>query len=165
MLDRDLAILYGVSTGNLNLAVKRNSDRFPGDFMFRLTDEELRNWVLQFARTNSEKMGLRYPPYAFTEMGVAMLSSVLKSKKAVQINIKVMRAFVELRQIIAAQPEYDLLKEKIKRIESGMLIQGKISDNKVTQLGVKVYELSELFDTFQTAHIIIRKPEEGLNKG
>jgi hypothetical protein len=98
MLDRDLAELYGVETRALNQAVKRNIDRFPEDFMFQLTDNELQNWKSQIVITNSINMGLRQKPYAFTELGVAMLSSVLNSKTAIQINMGIMRAFVALRQ-------------------------------------------------------------------
>ena len=79
--------------------------------MFQLNKDELKDWVLQFARSNSEKMGPRQLPYAFTEQGVAMLSGILRSDIAVEINIRIMRAFIELRQMIAAQPEYALLKE------------------------------------------------------
>jgi hypothetical protein len=102
MLDSDLAELYQVATKRLNEAVKRNSSRFPGDFMFQLSPEELENWRSQIATSNpAAKMGLRRPPYAFTELGVAMLSSVLNSERAVQMNIVIMRAFVKLREIIA----------------------------------------------------------------
>ena len=80
MLDRDLAVLYKVSTKRLNEQVKRNLDRFPKDFMFQLSREEFENWKSQFATSNSERMGLRHKPYAFTEQGVAMLSSVLNNK-------------------------------------------------------------------------------------
>jgi hypothetical protein len=102
MLDSDLAELYGVATKRLNEAVKRNLSRFPDDFMFQLSAEELENWRSQIATSNpGAKMGLRRPPYAFTELGVAMLSSVLKSERAVQMNIVIMRAFVKLREILA----------------------------------------------------------------
>ena len=101
MLDRDLAELYGVTTSALNQAVKRNSDRFPPDFMFRLTDAETENWKSQIVISNSIKMGMRRNPYAFTELGVAMLSSVLNSKTAIQINMGIMRAFVTIRHMIA----------------------------------------------------------------
>jgi hypothetical protein len=99
ILDRDLAALYGVSTGNLNKAVSRNIDRFPGDFMLQLTGEDLRN--LKFHFGTSSRGGTRKPPRAFTEQGVAMLSSVLRSRRAVQVNIEIMRAFVRLRAAIA----------------------------------------------------------------
>ena len=104
MLDRDLAEMYGVQTKVLNQAVKRNIERFPEDFMFQLTSEETNNWRSQFVTSNSIKMGLRRNPYAFTELGVAMLSSILSSKLAIQININIMRAFVAVRQIIALPP-------------------------------------------------------------
>ncbi|MFC1857314.1 ORF6N domain-containing protein [Thermodesulfobacteriota bacterium] len=87
MLDRDLAELYGIETKRLKEQVRRNIERFPEDFMFELTKEELKNWRSQFATINQDIMGLRIPPFAFTEHGVLMLSSVLKSERAVQVNI------------------------------------------------------------------------------
>lgn len=104
MLDRDLAELYGVETRALNQAVKRNADRFPSDFMFQISDVEVEIWKSQIVMSNSIKMGVRRNPYAFTELGVAMLSSVLKSSIAIQVNIGIMRAFVAVRQMIAANP-------------------------------------------------------------
>ena len=89
MLDRDLADLYGVETRLLKRTVRRNIDRFPSDFMFELTKKELENWRCQFGTSNNIKMGLRYSPMAFTEQGVAMLSSVLNSKRAIQVNIQI----------------------------------------------------------------------------
>jgi ORF6N domain len=86
MLDRDLAELYGVETRVLNQAVRRNARRFPEDFMFQLTTLELQNWISQFVTSNSDKMGLRKPPLAFTELGVAMLSSVFDSETAIGVN-------------------------------------------------------------------------------
>ena len=103
MLDRDLAKLYGVPTKSINLAVKRNLDRFPSDFMFQLTEEEIFNLRFQFE--TSSWGGQRYLPYAFTENGVAMLSSVLNSKRAVQVNIQIMRTFTKLREIISANKD------------------------------------------------------------
>jgi phage regulator Rha-like protein len=99
MLDSDLAELYQVPTKSLNLAVKRNAARFPEDFMFRLTKEEV-GLRLQ-SETSKTRGGRRYLPYAFTEQGVAMLSGVLNSTRAIQVNIAIMRAFVQLRQILA----------------------------------------------------------------
>jgi hypothetical protein len=104
MLDADLAELYGVETGQLVRAVKRNISRFPHDFMFQLSKDEFENLRCHFG-TSSQWGGRRYPPYAFTEQGVAMLSSVLKSRRAVQVNIEIMRAFVRLRQILASNKE------------------------------------------------------------
>jgi hypothetical protein len=111
LLDRDLAVLYGVSTGNLNKAVQRNRGRFPADFMFRLTTGESAGLSFHFGISNgggAEKAGRggrRYLPYAFTEQGVAMLSSVLRSERAVRVNIEIMRAFVRLRGMLAAHKE------------------------------------------------------------
>ena len=100
MIDRDLAELYEVETRILNQAVKRNADRFPNDFMFQLTAKEFIEWKSQIVISKSEKMGIRRPPFAFTEQGVAMLSGVISSKKAVKMNISIMRAFVEIRRAI-----------------------------------------------------------------
>ena len=108
MLDRDLAEMYGVLTKVLNQAVKRNPDHFPEDFMFQLTNEETQNWKSQIVTTNSIKMGVRRNPYAFTELGVAMLSSVLNSKTAIQINMSIMRAFVTIRHIAFTPPKDEL---------------------------------------------------------
>ena len=104
MLDRDLAELYGVETRTLNQAVKRNKERFPIDFMFQLTSDELEIWKSQIVMSNSIKMGVRRNPYAFTELGVAMLSSVLNSPVAIQINMGIMRAFVAMRRMITSSP-------------------------------------------------------------
>jgi len=101
MLDRDLAELYCVETKVFNQAIKRNIKRFPKDFMFQLTKDELNNWRSQFVTSNSEKMGLRRSPYAFTEQGVSMLSSILKSDIAIEISIEIIRVFVNMRQFIS----------------------------------------------------------------
>ena len=115
MLDSDLAELYEVETSNLNKAVKRNIDRFPQDFMFQLTKKESESLRFQLGISKSEgRGGRRYPPYAFTEQGVAMLSSVLRSKRAVQVNIEIMRAFVRLRQLLASNVE---LARKLESLE------------------------------------------------
>ena len=106
MLDFDLADLYSVETRVLVQAVKRNLDRFPEDFMFQLSKEELEDWRSQFVMSNpTAKMGLRRQPYAFTEQGVAMLSSVLHSKQAVEVNIAIVRTFVRLRRMLAASED------------------------------------------------------------
>ena len=112
MLDSDLAALYGVTTGNLNKAVKRNAERFPTDFMFQLDAEEVANLKFQFGI--SSWGGRRRLPYAFTEQGVAMLSSVLNSERAVKVNIAIMRAFVKLRQTLESNRE---LAEKFSELE------------------------------------------------
>lgn len=120
IIDRDLAEMYGVPTKALNQAVKRRKSRFPGDFMFKLTAEETRNWKSQYVTSNpGMKMGHRKRPHAFTEQGVAMLSSVLNSERAVQVNVSIMRAFVRMRQVLAS--DRDLAKRMAiveKRLES-----------------------------------------------
>jgi hypothetical protein len=103
LLDADLAALYGVTTANLNKAVQRNADRFPVDFMFQLSPEEGANLIFQSGISSSAHGGRRKLPYAFTEQGVAMLSSVLHSPRAVAVNIEIMRAFVRLRQLLSSR--------------------------------------------------------------
>ena len=106
MLDADLAGLYGVETRVLVQAVKRNIDRFPEDFMFQLSKEELKNWRSQIVMSNpTAKMGLRRQPYAFTEHGVAMMASVLRSKRAIEVNIAIVRTFIRLRQMLATNED------------------------------------------------------------
>ena len=100
ILDRNLAQLYGVETKVFKQAVRRNIERFPEDFMFELSKSEFVNWRSQFVTSNRDKMGLRYSPMAFTEQGVAMLSSVLRSKTAIHVNIQIMRAFTKMRQLV-----------------------------------------------------------------
>ena len=113
MLDSDLAELYGVETKVLNLAVKRNLNRFPEDFMFTLTENEWKDLRFQF-ETSSEHGGRRYLPKVFTEQGIAMLSGVLKSDRAVQVNISIMRMFVQMRKFAS---EYSELEERISQLE------------------------------------------------
>jgi len=131
MLDRDLAELYGVETKQLKRAVRRNIDRFPPDFMFQLTKKELENWRCQFGTSNDIKMGLRYSPLALTEQGVAMLSSVLNSKRAIQVNIQIMRAFTKLRTMLLT---HDDLKRKIEDMESKYDKQFRIVFQAIKQL-------------------------------
>jgi len=114
MLDRYLAGLYGVPTKVLNQAVKRNVKRFPDDFMFQLTKEEFKHWRSQFVTSNSDRMGLRRAPYAFTEQGIAMLSSVLNSERAIMANIQIMRTFVKIKEMIMTHKD---LQRKIEGME------------------------------------------------
>ena len=131
MLDRDLAALYGVETRMLNQAVLRNIRRFPDDFMFQLTKEEMDNWKSQIVISNKDKMGLRKRPYAFTENGVAMLSSVLNSERAIIVNIQIMRTFTKLREMLATHKE---LKQKIEEIEKKYDAQFKIVFDAISQI-------------------------------
>lgn len=144
MLDRDLAALYETETKALNLAVKRNLKRFPKDFMFQLTKEEFELLRFQFETSNSShpmrlqvetskgRGGTRYLPYAFTEQGVAMLSGILNSDKAISMNIAIMRAFVEVRRVLLQQSD---LKTQLKEIKE--------------RLGEHDEQLNQIYDTIE----------------
>ncbi len=114
MFDRDLAELYGVETKVLNQAVKRNIKRFPPDFMFQLTYTEMKIWKSQFVTSKNDKIGLRKQSSVFTEQGVAMLSSVLKSERAIAVNIEIIRTFTKLREILNSNKK---LAEKLEKLE------------------------------------------------
>jgi hypothetical protein len=118
MLDFHLAELYGVATMRLNEQVKRNKDRFPADFMFQLSQEEYKNLISQFAISSSGYGGRRQLPYVFTEHGVAMLSSVLRSSRAVQMNIFIIRAFVKIRELLATNKDLARKLEELERTQS-----------------------------------------------
>ena len=168
MLDRDLAELYDVTTGNLNKAVKRNLDRFPEDFMFQLTGNESENYSrFQNGSLNSRGKNIKYLPYAFTEQGIAMLSSVLKNKLAAQINIRIMRAFIDIRQAIAVQPEYEQLKSRVHQIESQVavinahtLVGDVMIEKKLMSMSEDIRRISETLDQFQEAYVVIKRPDE-----
>jgi hypothetical protein len=130
ILDEDLAELYGVETKQLIRAVKRNLDRFPADFMFQLTNHEFTILRCQIG-TSSQWGGRRRPPYAFSEQGVAMLSSVLNSPRAVQVNIEIMRTFVRLRRMLASHAE---LAERLESLEQKYDAQFKIVFDAIRQL-------------------------------
>jgi phage regulator Rha-like protein len=119
MLDIDLAELYAVETKQLKRAVRRNISRFPPDFMFELTSEELLKWRCQFGTSNREKMGLRIPPFAFSEHGVLMLASILNSERAAQVNIRIVRTFVKMRALLTAHEE---IIEKLHQIDQTLSI-------------------------------------------
>ena len=142
MLDRDLAVLYQVETRTLNQAVKRNLDRFPDDFMFQLTKDEFVNWKSQIVISNSDVMGLRKIPYAFTEEGIYMLATVLNSKVAVQTNIAIIRTFKKLRefskhynalakQIIEVERKSDKQYRELKKALDELISSSEIADEKV----------------------------------
>jgi hypothetical protein len=122
LLDSDLASLYGVTTANLNKAVKRNIDRFPEDFMFQLAAEEVSNLIFQTGTSSSGHGGRRKTPNVFTEQGIAMLSSVLRSERAVQVNIAIMRAFVQMRELATSNRE---LARKIDELEKKHALHDK----------------------------------------
>jgi len=132
MLDSDLASLYGVPVKVLNQAVKRNLDRFPSDFMFQLTEEEAGRLRSQFVTLETGRGKHRkFLPYAFTEQGVAMLSSVLKSRSAIEVNIAIMRTFVQLRSLLASNAE---LAAKLARLESKYDAQFKVVFDAIREL-------------------------------
>ena len=114
MLDRDLAKLYKVETRVLNQAVKRNEKRFPEDFMFQMSKNVMDDWKSQIVISNREKKGLRKPPLVFTEQGVAMLSSVLNSDRAIMVNIQIIRVFTKIRQLLVTHSE---ILHKLEQIE------------------------------------------------
>jgi len=176
MLDRDLAGLYGVETRTLNQAVKRNSNRFPADFMFQLTREEWDSLRSQIVILNDPQRGKhsKYTPFAFSETGVSMLSSVLNSDFAVQVSVKIMRVFIELRRQIFLNPNYELLMEKIKRIEAefGALrseqqllsyevkSENALNEERFDGINRKFDLLGSILNDFQNAHLIIKRPDE-----
>lgn len=131
MLDRDLAVLYGVPTKVLNQAVHRHRIRFPEDFMFHLTPEEAAHLKSQSVTSSSEHGGRRHAPYAFTEQGVAMLSSVLRSPRAVAVNIEIMRTFVRLRQLLVTHAD---LARKLADLERNYDAQFRVVFDAIRQL-------------------------------
>lgn len=150
ILDRDIARLYGIETRVLKQAVRRNIERFPSDFMFELTEAEFVNWRSQFVTSNSDKMGLRYAPMAFTEQGVAMLSSVVNSQRAINVNIAIMRTFVKMRQWALNHQE---LANRLNTLET------KLEYNQTD-----IDHLFDLFDQLSAEKEIITRPIIGFKK-
>lgn len=148
MLDRDLAELYRVPTRVLNQAVRRHRNRFPPDFMFQLSPEETQDWRSRIVISNSSaRMGLRHRPHAFMEQGVAMLSSVLNSERAIEVNIEVMRAFVNLRRMVASNA---LLARRLRELEMRYDAQFKVVFDAIRKLmGVEASEDSKRISGFQ----------------
>ena len=167
MLDRDLAVLYRVETRVLNQAVKRNIERFPEDFMFQLTKEEFENWKSQFVTSKSIIMGARKLPYAFTEQGIAMLSSVLKSQTAVDVNIRIMRAFVSMRRFIATNSQLFQRLETIEYHQLEMKQHQEITDKRIDEVFKKldanilpvqgIFYDGQVFDAYRFVSDLMRK--------
>ena len=130
MLDSDLAALYEVETFNLNKAVRRNIERFPGDFMFQLTKDEWENLIFHSGISSKQHGGRRFMPYAFTEQGVAMLASVLNSPKAVIVNIAIMRAFVQLRHFVLTKSDTN---EQIAELRKLLMVYIENTDYKFSK--------------------------------
>jgi hypothetical protein len=142
LLDRDLADLYNVPTSRLKRQVRRNEKRFPEDFMFVLDKDEFENWRCQFG-TSNDKMGLRYPPMAFTEQGVAMLSSVLNSERAIHVNIAIVRTFVQMREMLQKDNE---LAARLEEIED--------------RLGTQEFQTLAIMDQIRNIRKRLEKPPE-----
>ncbi len=134
MLDRDLAEMYSVETRRLNEQVKRNEKRFPIDFMFQLTEQELENWKSQFATSNKERMGLRKLPNVFTEQGVAMLSSILNSETAITVNIQIIRIFTRLREMLLNHKDVLLKFEQMDKKILGIGYDLKMHDGEIESI-------------------------------
>ncbi|GBU29456.1 hypothetical protein R84B8_03021 [Treponema sp. R8-4-B8] len=130
MLDSDLAELYGVELKVMNQSVKRNIKRFPSDFMFQLTDEEWKNQRSQFVTFNKDAR--KYKPYAFTEQGVSMLSSVINSERAIEVNINIMRAFVKLRHYVLTKNDTDT-NEQIAELRKLLMVYIENTDYKLSK--------------------------------
>lgn len=140
MLDRDLAVLYGIETKRLKEAVRRNISRFPEDFMFELSETEFKDWRTQFATSRSDRMGLRIAPMAFTEYGILMLSGILNSEKAIEVNIKITRIFVKIRKIVLDNAELRLIMEEI----------GKKTEDNTKNIQLLFQHVDQLLEQQQT---------------
>jgi len=138
MLDRDLAELYGVKTRIINQAVKRNIERFPASFMFQLNENEFTNWRSQIVISNEDKMGLRRPPFAFTEQGVSMLSAVLHTPTAIAISIRIMETFVAMRHFALSQSSTN---EQITELRQLLMLHIKNSDYKFSEHDEAIKEI------------------------
>ena len=172
MLDRDLAVLYRVETRVLNQAVKRNLERFPEDFMFQLTKEEFEIWKSQFVTSKSILMGARKLPYAFTEQGIAMLSSVLKSQTAVDVNIRIMRAFVSMRRFIATNSQLFQRLETIEYHQLEMKQHQEITDKRIDEVFKRldanippvqgIFYDGQVFDAYRFVSDLMRKAKKSI---
>lgn len=172
MLDRDLAMLYGVETRRLNEQVKRNIERFPDDFMFQLSKEEFEDWKSHFATSNSIIMGARKLPYAFTENGVAMLSSVLRSQAAIEANIRIMRAFVSMRRFIATNAQLFQRLETIEYHQLEMKQHQEVADKRIDEVFKRldanippiqgIFYDGQVFDAYRFVSDLIRKAKRSI---
>ena len=170
MLDRDLALLYGVENRRLNEQVKRNIERFPDDFMFQLTKDELENWKSQFATSNKEIMGLRKLPYVFTEQGVSMLSSILKSKTAITMSIKIIKTFVSMKNFLIQNAsifqrldnlETNRIKEKLEIDEKFNKLFSAL-ENKQLKPSNGIFFNGQIFDAYTFISDLIRSAKKDI---
>ena len=178
MLDRDLAELYQVTTKRLNEQVKRNIQKFPSDFMFQLTEDEWKTLRSQFATSKNRRGGRTYIPFVFTEIGCNTVSGILNSDVANARSIFIHRAFVAMKNQIFSNPNYELLKEQILRLQAEtklinaeMLALKKdhkidlnVQNMEIEDLNEKVTELLTEFNKFRDASIIIKK-DDGIGRG
>ena len=166
MLDRDLAKLYGVETKRLNEQVRRNINRFPEEFMFQLSKTEMEKWKSQIATSNLVKMGLRKLPFVFTEQGVAMLSAVLNSEKAVNVSIDIIKAFVSMRHFI--QSNADIFKRldtlEIKQLETEEKIENVLNamENQEIQPKQGIFFDGQIFDAYVLVSQIIKSAQKSI---
>jgi phage regulator Rha-like protein len=166
MFDRDLAELYGVETRVLNQAVKRNLNRFPIEFTFQLTEDDLKDWMSQIVISNKEKMGIRKMPFVFTEQGVIMLASVLRSETAVQISIQIVKSFIQMRKFIANNA---VIFQRMERIEHKLLITDEKLERVFEAIEAKeikpkqgIFYDGQIFDAYIFVSDLIKKAKESI---
>ena len=166
MLDRDLAELYGVETRVLNQAVKRNNERFPSEFMFQLTSEELEDWKSQIVISNRELMGLRKLPYVFTEQGVSMLSAVLKSKTAIETSIRIINGFVQMRRFLTENAQLfrrlDTLERHQKETDQQLEQVFQAIEAKTLSPKQGIFFDGQVFDAYVFASDLIRSAKRSI---
>jgi len=166
MIDRDLSSLYAVETRVLIQAVKRNRERFPEDFCFQLSEAEFSNWRSQIVMSNEDKMGLRRPPYAFAEQGVAMLSAVLRSETAVKVSVQIINAFVAMRRFIAANARIfqrlDTL--EIKQLETDKKIDKVLNaiESKDVHPRQGIFFNGQIFDAYRFVSGLFRTAKKSI---
>lgn len=166
MLDRDLAEIYGVETRRLNEQVKRNPGRFPEQFMFQLTKEEMENWKSQFATSNKVKMGFRKPPLVFTEQGVSMLSAILKSKTAIKVSIQIIQAFVEMKKFISTNAAifHRLDKVELKQLKTDEKVDTifKALEDKSIKPKQGIFYNGQIFDAYVFVSRLIKSAKRSI---
>ena len=166
MIDRDLAELYGVETRVLNQAVKRNIERFPVSYRFQLNTDEFENWKSQIVMSSEDKIGLRRPPYAFTEQGVSMLSAVLRSPTAIKVSIAIINAFVEMRKFIASNAAIFQRLDKVeqKQLEADKNFEKLFAALEAKSLNPKqgVFFNGEVYDAYSLVADIIREAKQSI---
>ncbi|EKD27794.1 MAG: hypothetical protein ACD_79C00572G0003 [uncultured bacterium] len=166
MIDRDISSLYEVETRELNQAVKRNKERFPGAFCFQLTDEEFKNWKSQIVISNEDKMGLRRPPFAFTEQGVAMLSAVLRSETAIKMSIQIINAFVVMRRFMLQNAQVfqrlNTLENKQSTTDQKLEKVLNAIESRSIQPQQGIFFDGQVFDAYQFVSSIIRSAKKSI---